>query len=83
MSFSSILASLSQICTYEINIIIKNHFHQIIKYISNPLLNIIETFIKDEVNLNFPELITINLLPDFYDPSNKSHKIRNFSKIQK
>ena len=77
--FSSILATLSQLCTYEINIMIKNHFHQIIKEISNPLLNIFETFIKEEVNLNYPELITINLRPDFNDHFNKLHKIQKFT----
>ena len=77
--FSSILATLSQLCTYEINIMIKNHFHQIIKELSNPLLNIFETFIKEEVNLNYPELITINLRPDFNDHLNKLHKIQKFT----
>ena len=77
--FSSILATLSQLCTYEINIMIKNHFHQIIKELSNPLLNIFETFIKEEVNLNYPELITINLRPDFNDHFNKLHKIQKFT----
>ena len=77
--FSSILATLSQLCTYEINIMIKNHFHQIIKEISNPLLNIFGTFIKEEVNLNYPELVTINLRPDFNDHFNKLHKIQKFT----
>ena len=77
--FCSILVTLSQLLTYEINSMIKNHFHHIIKEISNPLLNIFETFIKEEINLNYPELITINLRPDFNDHYNKLHKIQKFT----
>ena len=77
--FCSILVTLSQLGVYEINTMIKNHFHQIIKEISNPLLNIFETFIKEEINLNYPELITINLRPDFNDHYNKLHKIQKFT----
>jgi Dullard-like phosphatase family protein len=77
--FSSILVTISQLGIYEINTMIKNHFHQIIKEISNPLLNIFETFIKEEINLNYPELITINLRPDFNDHYNKLHKIQKFT----
>ena len=77
--FSSILITLSQLSIYEINTMIKNHFHQILKEISNPLLNIFETFIKEEINLNYPELITINLRPDFNDHFNKLHKIQKFT----
>jgi Dullard-like phosphatase family protein len=62
---------------------IKNHFHQIIKEISNPLLTIFETFIKEEINLNYPELITINLRPDFNDHYNKLHKIKKFTQNYK
>ena len=77
--FSSILITLSQLSLYEINTMIKNHFHQILKEISNPLLNIFDTFIKEEINLNYPELITINLRPDFNDHYNKLHKIQKFT----
>ena len=77
--FCSILVTLSQLGIYEINTMIKNHFHQIIKEISNPLLNIFETFIKEEINLNYPELVTINLRPDFNDHYNKLHKIQKFT----
>jgi hypothetical protein len=58
---------------------IRNHFHQIIKEISNPLLNIFETFIKEEINLNHPELITINLRPDFNENYNKLYKIQKYT----
>ena len=76
--FCSILVTVSQLGIYEINTMIKNHFHQIIKEITNPLLNIFEIFIKEEINLNYPELITINLRPDFTDHYNKLHKIQKF-----
>ena len=76
--FCSILITLSQLGIYEINTMIKNHFHQIMKEILNPLLNIFETFIKEEINLNYPELITINLRPDFNEHYNKLHKIQKF-----
>ena len=81
--FCSILVSLSQLNIYEINIMIKNHFTQIIKELSNPLLNIYETFIKEEVNLNYPEIITHNLRPDFNDHYNKLHKIQKFTQNYK
>ena len=77
--FCSIFITLSQFGIYEINMMVKNHFHQIIKEISNPLLNIFETFIKEEVNLNYPELITINLRPDFNEHYNKLHKIQKYT----
>ena len=76
--FCSILITLSHFGIYEINTMIKNHFHQIMKEILNPLLNIFETFIKEEINLNYPELITINLRPDFNEHYNKLHKIQKF-----
>ena len=81
--FCSILVTLSQLGQYEINTMIKNHFHQIIKELTNPLLNIFETFIKEEINLNYPELITINLRPDFNDHYNKLHKIQKFTQNYK
>ena len=77
--FCSIMITLSQLGTYEISIMIKNHFHQITKEILNPLLNIFDTFIKEEINLNYPELLTINLSPDFNNHFNKLHKIQKFT----
>ena len=71
---AAIMITLSQLSIYEINSMIRNHFHKIIKEISNPLLNIFETFIKEEINLNYPELITINLKPDFNERFNKLYK---------
>ena len=71
---AAILITLSQLSLYEINSMIKNHFHKIIKEISNPLLNLFDTFIKDELNLNYPELITLNLRPDFQEHFNKLFK---------
>ena len=77
--FCSILITLSQLGVYEINAMIKNHFHLIMKDLLHPLLNIFDTFIKEEINLNYPELITINLRPDFNDHYNKLHKIQKFT----
>ena len=77
--FCSMLITLSQLGSYEISLMIKNHFHQIAKDLLNSLLNIFDTFIKEEINLNYPELITINLRPDFNDHFNKLHKIQKFT----
>ena len=77
--FCSFLVTLSQLGLYEINVMIRNHFHQIIKELSNPLLNIFDTFMKEEINLNYPELITINLRPDFNDNFNKLYKIQKYT----
>ena len=77
--FCSILITLSQLGTFEISTMIKNHFHQITKEILNSLLNIFDTFIKEEINLNYPELITLNLRPDFNEHFNKLHKIQKFT----
>ena len=77
--FCSMLITLSQLGSYEISLMIKNHFHQITKDLLNPLLNIFDTFIKEEINLNYPELMTINLRPDFNDHFNKLHKIQKFT----
>ena len=76
--FCSMLITLTQIGIHEINTMFKNHFSQILKDILNPLLIIFETFIKEEINLNYPELITINLRPDFNEHYNKLHKIQKF-----
>ena len=81
--FCSILVTITQLSMFEINTMIKNHFHQIIKEISNPLLTLFETFIKEEINLNYPELITLNLRPDFNDHYNKLHKIKKFTQNYK
>jgi Dullard-like phosphatase family protein len=77
--FCSILITLSQLGSYEISSMIKSHFNQITKELLNPLLNIFDTFIKEEINLNYPELITINLRPDFNEHFNKFHKIQKYT----
>ena len=77
--FCSIFITLSQLGTYEISTMIKNHFHQITKEILNTLLNIFDTFIKEEINLNYPELITINLRPDFNEHYNKLYKVQKYT----
>ena len=81
--FCAMLITLSQLGIYEINTMTKNHFRQIIKEISSPLLNLFNTFIKEEINLNYPELITINLRPDFNEHFNKLHKIQKFTQNYK
>ncbi len=76
--FCAILITLTQLSIFDINTMMKNHFHQIIKDALNPLLNIFDVFIKEEINLNYPELITINLRPDFNEHFNKLHKIPKY-----
>ena len=46
--YSSLMVTLNQLGLYEINSMIKNHFHKIIKELTNPLLNIFELFIHEE-----------------------------------
>ncbi len=69
--FSSLLITLNQLGIYEINAMVKNHFHKIIKELSNPLFNLFELFIHDEININYPELIKSNLRLDFDERFNK------------
>ena len=69
--FSSLLVTLSQLGLYEINAMIKNHFHKIIKELSNPLFNLFELFIHEEININYPDMIKSNLRSDFNERFNK------------
>ena len=69
--FSSLFITLSQLGIYEINAMFKNHFHKIIKEISNPLFNLFELFIHDEINIKYPEMIKSNLRLDFDERFNK------------
>ncbi len=69
--YSSLMVTLSQLGLYEINSMIKNHFHKIIKELTNPLLNIFELFIHEELNINYPDMIKTNLRTDFDDRFNK------------
>ena len=69
--FSSLLVTLSQLGLYEISSMIKNHFHKIIKELANPILNLFELFIHEELNINYPDMIKANLRTDFNDRFNK------------
>ena len=69
--FSSLFITLSQLGIYEINAMFKNHFHKIIKELSNPLFNLFELFIHDEINIKYPEMIKSNLRLDFDERFNK------------
>ena len=76
--FCAILITLTQLSIYDINTMIKNHFQSIIKDTLSSLLNIFDAFIKEEINLNYPELITINLRPDFNEHFLRLHKMPKY-----
>ena len=76
--FCAVLITLTQLSIYDINTMFKNHFHQIIKDTLSPLLIIFDAFIKEEINLNYPELISINLRPDFNEHYNNLHKMPKY-----
>ena len=81
--YSSLMVTLSQLGLYEINSMIKNHFHKIIKELTNPLLNIFELFIHEELNINYPDIIKINLRTDFDDRFNKLYIENKINKVYK
>ena len=81
--FSSLMVTLSQLGLYEISSMIKNHFHKIIKELTNPLLNIFELFIHEELNINYPDMIKTNLRPDFTDRFNKIYVESKLNKVYK
>ena len=76
--FSAIFYILLYLGNYAI--LINKLCYQVVKDISNPLFSIFQNFIKEEINAKFPELITSNLKPDFYDKFNKVHKIQAYTK---
>jgi Dullard-like phosphatase family protein len=73
---SSILVTLSQLGPYELNNMIKTCFNIILKKTTNSLLNLFEFFIKEDLNLNYPDLIKNNLGQYFYDQINKLTKVK-------
>ena len=81
--YSSLMVTLSQLGLYEINSMIKNHFHKIIKELTNPLLNIFELFIHEELNINYPDMIKTNLRTDFDDRFNKLYIENKINKVYK
>ena len=55
---------------------IKTCFNKILKKITSSILNLYDYFIKEDINLNYPDLIKNNLRKDFYDQINKLTKIK-------
>ena len=63
---------------------IKTCFNKILKKITSSILNLYEYFVKEDINLNYPDLIKNNLRKDFFDQINKLTKIKKkFIKILK
>jgi len=87
--FSSILISISHLTIFDFNIVLKNFFYKIFKEISFSLYNIFESFIKDELNTEYNDLVKDNLRNDFIDNYNnlikeyktKDNKNREILKI--
>ena len=69
--YSAFMVSLSQLDIDNIDNVIKNNYHKIIKEISNPLYNIFKIFLMDEMKEKYNKLISNNLRPDFFDNINK------------
>ena len=74
--FSSMLVTLTQLRKYDLSNMVKNTFNKIIKEITNLLACFFEYFIKDDINLNYPDLIKKNLKKDFMDHFNKLNKYK-------
>ena len=72
--FSSMLVTLTQLRKYDLSNMVKNTFNKIIKEITNLLVCFFEYFIKDDINLNYPDLIKKNLKKDFMEHLNKLNK---------
>ena len=72
--FSSMLVTLTQLRKYDLSNMVKNTFNKIIKEITNLLVCFFEYFIKDDINLNYPDLIKKNFKKDFMEHFNKLNK---------
>ena len=72
--FSSMLVTLTQLRKYDLSNMVKNTFNKIIKEITNLMIYFFEYFIKDDINLNYPDLIKKNLKQDFMEHLNKLNK---------
>ena len=68
------LVTLTQLRKYDLSNMVKNTFNKIIKEITNLLICFFEYFIKDDINLNYPDLIKKNLKKDFMEHFNKLNK---------
>ena len=78
--YSILLITLNQINEIEINLLLKNYLTQLLKQVSFPLLIIYETFIKDEFNLKYQDILFGHLKPDFND---NLQKLLQEKKIQR
>ncbi len=81
--YSSIIITMSQLGLYDLGNMLKNHFSKIIKEISITVFNFFENFIHEEININYPEIISKNLRVDFNSRYNKllfDHKINKIYK---
>ena len=76
--FSIILITLNQLTEYEINLLIKNYLIQLFKQISIPILIIYDNFIKEEINLKYPDIFTNHLKSEFNDNFKKLFQLKKF-----
>ena len=72
--YSSILVTSTQLGQFDLSNMMKNYFNIIIKEITSPLLYFFDFFIKEDINLNYPDLIKNHLKSDFLEHINKLNK---------
>ena len=77
---SALLIILNQLSIYEITSMLKNHFQKILRELTNPLLNIFELFIHEDLNINYPDTINTNLRTDFISRFNKLYAENKINK---
>ena len=63
--YSSILISMTQLAIFDFNLILKNYFFKIFKEISFSLYNLYDSFIKQELDSQYSDIIKNNLRHDF------------------
>ena len=68
--YSSMIITMTQLGVYEINTVIKNHFHKILKEISHPLYNLFQIFAIEEININYSDLLGRCCRSDFVEKFN-------------
>ena len=81
--YSSILISLTQFAVFDFNLILKNYFFKIFKEISFCLYNIFDSFMKEELEKEYIDLININLRNNFFDNYNKLIKEYKIKPVKK
>ena len=77
--FASILISTTQLALFDFNLILKNYFYKLFTEISFSLVNIFESFIKEELQNTYNDIVSDNLRNDFFDnykQIKKEHKNR-------